>query len=75
MEKAYQISDLVSKLKARGMDVAEEAAKICVQETLAWFKESAAISENHIDDLVAPFCGYLETAALGLVDKIDGQVG
>lgn len=75
MEKAYDIKALVAKLKARGLDVAEEAAKIMIEETCDWVVESAGKSDNKIDDVVALGIPQLEKLALGLADKIDGQVG
>lgn len=75
VEKAYDIKVLAAKLKARGLDVAEEAAKIMVEETCAWIVESSVVSENKIDDVVALGIPQLKVLALGLADKIDGQEG
>lgn len=75
MVKAYDLGDLVSKLKGRGMDVAEDAAKIVVEETLNWFQESAVLSGSKYDDMALIILPMVKTAALGLVDKIDGQEG
>lgn len=75
MQKAYDLNDLVQKLKARGLDVAEEGAKVIVEETSGWIVESAALSENKIDDVVALGMPHLQKLALGLVDKIDGKEG
>lgn len=75
MQKAYDLKVLVEKLKARGLDVAEDAAKIMVEETCDWVVESAAISENKIDDVAALGMPHLEKLALGLADKIDGKEG
>jgi hypothetical protein len=75
MEKAFDIKKLAEKLKARGLDLAEEAAKIVVEETLNWVEEGVSLSENKFDDLVKPFIPELKKAALELADKIDGQEG
>lgn len=75
MLKAYDLNDLVMKLKARGLDVAEDMAKVIIQESAKWIVESAALSENKIDDVAALGMPELEKLALGLADKIDGQVG
>lgn len=72
MEKAFDIKDLGNKLKARGLDLAEEALVIVYEETKAWFKESAALSENKIDDIVAPFIDQLDPIVKPLIDKVDG---
>jgi hypothetical protein len=73
--KAYDVKVLLSKLKARGLDIAEEMAIVVIEETSAWVVESAAISENKIDDLAALGMPQLVVLAKGLADKIDGQVG
>lgn len=73
MVKAYELSALVEKLKAKGLDLAEDAAKILVEETLQWVSESAVISENKIDDLVAVVIPVIKPYILDAVDKIDGK--
>jgi len=75
MEKAFDLGALVAKLKDRGLDVAEEAAQVLVEEVLDWSEESVKLSGNKFDDLVLPFIPQLKAAALGLVDKIDGEEG
>ena len=75
MEKAYDLKVLGEKLKARGMDIAEESAKVIVQETFAWIKESAPISATPYDDMAMLVMPKLEEVILSGVDKIDGQVG
>lgn len=72
MEKAYDVADLALKLKGRGLDVAEEAAKVLVEEVLAWAEESAKISETPYDNMALVVLPELKKLALGLVDKIDG---
>lgn len=73
MEKAYDVKVLVEKLKARGLDIAEDMAMVVIEETAAWVVESAALSENKIDDLAALGMPQLVTLAKGLTDKIDGK--
>lgn len=73
--KAYDLNVLLSKMKARGLDIAEDMAKVLVEEMAQWIVESAAISENKIDDVAALGMPQLKALALGLADKIDGQVG
>lgn len=75
MEKAYDLGVLGEKLKARGLDLAEEAVGIIYVELKAWLKESALVSENKIDDVVAAFLDQLDPIVLPQIDKIDGAQG
>jgi len=72
---SYDIKALGEKLKAKGLDVAEEAVKILVEETLVWVQEEALKSENKVDDIVAPVIAAVKPWILEQVDKIDKQVG
>lgn len=73
--KPYDLSVLGQKLKAKGLDIAEEALKIVVNETLDWVAESAPVSPNKIDDVVAMAIPFIKPKILEAVDKIDGQQG
>lgn len=53
MEKAYDVKALLEKFKKRGLDLTEDAAKMIIEDTCSWIQESAAISENKIDDVAA----------------------
>lgn len=75
MEKAYDIKALADRLKSRGLDIAEEAAKIMVEETLLWVEESAKLSATPYDDMGLIVLPQLKKLALDAVDKIDGQEG
>jgi hypothetical protein len=74
MEKAYDIKVLAEKLKGRGLDLAEGAAEIVVEETCVWLQESAVASENKFDDVAAMAIPELKKLALKLADKIDGKI-
>lgn len=75
MEKAYDPKALLERLKGRGLEVAEEAGKVVVEEVFAWFEESAKLSATPIDDVALILVPQLRAAALGAVDKIDGKAG
>lgn len=75
MEKPYDLKVLLEKLKARGVDLAEDALKLVIEETSAWVVESAALSPNKIDDLAAIGMPELKKLALNLADKVDGKEG
>lgn len=75
MEKAYDLKVLIVKLKGRGLDLAEESAKILIEEVLDFIHESAIASENKFDDLVSSLIPLVKPHILASVDKIDGEVG
>lgn len=72
MEKAYDLKALVEKLKAKGLDVAEDAAKVIVEESFAWVEESAKLSATPYDDLLIAVIPVMKKEVLKAVDKIDG---
>jgi hypothetical protein len=49
----YDVKKLQERLKARGLDLAEDAAAILVDEVFAWGAEEAAASETKVDDFLA----------------------
>jgi hypothetical protein len=75
MEKAYDIKVLGEKLKAKGLDIAEESLKVLVGETLDWIQESAPLSASTVDDYAAMAIPFIKPKILEAIDKIDGQVG
>jgi hypothetical protein len=75
MEKAYDPKALVEKLKLRGLDLAEDAAKILVEEVSAWLVESSVLSATPYDDIVAVVMPIIKKTVLEQVDKIDGKIG
>lgn len=74
-KKAYDVAVLLEKLKARGLDLAEEAGKIVVEEVTEWVVESAQISKTPFDDVAIVAMPAIKKLALEQVDKIDGQIG
>lgn len=75
MTTAYDIKALLEKLKGRGLDLAEEAAKIVVEETFGWVEESAKLSKTPFDDMGLIVLPQLKALALAGVDRLDGQAG
>jgi len=67
-KKAYAISRLVDRYKARGLTISEELAEGLLDDTFDWFKEEAAISPTPLDDMAA---GVLEPYRKVLKEKID----
>lgn len=74
MEKAWELKGLIEELKAKGLDLAEDAAAHVVVAVIDWVEASVKLSENKIDDLVIAFLPMIKDEALKLVDKIDGKV-
>jgi hypothetical protein len=75
MEKAYDPKALLAKLKGRGLDIAEESAKILVEESFSWLEESAKLSASPIDDVASVVYPHAKKFALDQIDKIDGVIG
>lgn len=73
MEKAWETKGLVDGLKAKGLDLAEDAAKHVAVAVIEWVEESVKLSENKFDDLVIAFLPKAKEEILKLADKIDGQ--
>lgn len=76
MEKPFDKANLVERLKAQGLPIAEEAVEAVVKELFAWTKESLEIHPNALVKAIGvPAVEILQPLALQAVDKIDGQVG
>lgn len=75
MQNAYDIKELVSKFKAKGLDLTEDAAKLLIGSTFEWLKESAVISKTPYDDMASVVYPIIEKQIMEYADKIDGQVG
>jgi hypothetical protein len=72
---AYEVKALAEKLKSKGLEVAEDAAKVVVEETLQWVAEEAVKSEIKIDDLLVAIIPVVKPHILAAVDKIDQKEG
>jgi len=75
MVKPYDLSELVSILKSKGLDIAEDAAKIVVDSSLEWLKESAKLSATPYDDLALVVLPQVEGFINKAVDAINGHEG
>lgn len=76
MQTAYDIKELGKKIAAEaGLTIAEEAlenlGKAAYVGTKKWAQESAVISENKVDDFIAPFYGQLDPFVLPMIEKLD----
>lgn len=75
MEKAYDLKELANRLKAAGLIEAEDLAIKAYQEVKQWLKDSAQLSSNAYDNILAPFLDQLDSIVLPKLDKVDGQEG
>lgn len=73
--EAYKLSALLEKLKGKGLDVAEDGAKVIAESVLEWVQESALASANKYDDLAVVLVGALKDSIMKEIDKIDGKEG
>lgn len=71
MERAYDVKDLVAKLKAQGIEVAEEGAKAAFEAVWAWIGESAQLSATQLDDMIWGFAQPAKPYILEQLDKIN----
>lgn len=75
MEKAYDVKALTEKAKAKGLDLAEDAAMHLVDIVFEWLDESADLSENVYDDILKSVYPLAKAEIKKAVDKLDGEVG
>jgi hypothetical protein len=75
MEKAYDLKDLGKKLQEQGLPIAEEAlqkaGKQAYTAVKAWLKESAVMSSNKVDDILAPFLDQADPVVNKAIDGLD----
>jgi hypothetical protein len=72
---AYSGAKLLEKLKGKGLDIAEDAAKVVAEAMFEWLDESAKESANPYDNVVMELLSNAKEPILKQIDKIDGQVG
>lgn len=70
---AYDLKVFVEKLKARGLDVAEDAAKGVIEDVFVFVEESVKESPTPYDDLLLGIMPVIKSEVLKAVEKIDGK--
>jgi len=75
VDKAYDLKGLTDKMKERGLDLAEDAALIVYESLQSWLIESAMLSENKYDDLLAVLLPSIDGYVKEQIDKIDKKEG
>lgn len=71
----YDLKALIEKLKSRGLNLAEDAARGAVEDVLSWVEEGAKASATPLDDIAAAVLKSYKPQILAELDKIDGAVG
>lgn len=79
MEKPYDLKALgeliVAAAKQEGLTLAEESVEVLAKAayiaTKEWAKLSAQVSENKIDDFIAPFYDQMDEFVLPQIQKVD----
>lgn len=75
MQKAYDLEVLGQQLKEQGVDFGketlEEGAKIALKTLFPWLTKSAEISENKVDDMLAPLYPIAQKHAMDLAEDIN----
>ena len=69
------IDAYLGRLKSRGVDIAEDAVIILIEETFQLADDVIVATENKYDDLARPFLPMAKNVALELADQIDGKQG
>lgn len=68
-KQAFDVKDLVEKLKVAGLPLAEEAGHAVVKAVFEWVEESAKLSESKVDDIVI---AVLPSIRSFIDSKLDG---
>lgn len=71
MEKAYDLKELVNKVKAKGLPMLEDGAEKLLEAVFEWLDESAVVSKGKIDDMFRPVYPLIQEQVKKQVDKID----
>ena len=66
-------NSLKNKLKDHGLDLAEDATRLLVEDVLDWVAEEVIKTENKYDDMLVAIIPMVKPALLKAVDKIDGE--
>lgn len=72
MEQAYDVKALIEKCRAKGGPDAEKLAKANFEALIEWLEESAALSENKVDDMAVMAVGAIKPLIQKVLNQIDG---
>lgn len=72
--KAWELKNLIDRLKARGLSQAEAVLKVFAAESLDWASESLMLSEKPYLKFCGPMVAGAKPLLLQQLDKIDGKI-
>jgi hypothetical protein len=75
MTKAWDWQDLINRLKANGLVIAEKEVKDITNNVLDWTSESLALEGGVVATIAVPAIQLAKPYILQLEDKIDGVSG
>lgn len=71
MEKAYDFKALLDSVKNELPEIEEETVKVVIKKLFPWLKESAVLSENKIDDMLAMTYPLIQDRITALAEDIN----
>lgn len=72
--QAYKLSILGERLKAKGLDLAEDMLMMVADETLDFIGESAVVSKNPYDDIIVVVMPTVKQKLKAeVIDRVDGK--
>lgn len=71
MEKPFDVKDLGEKLKAAGLELAEENVKVLLPIFLDWIEDSVKMTENKFDDFFMMARPQIEAVLMPAIEKIN----
>lgn len=75
MEKPFDAKNLVERLKAKGLVVAEDLVETLATEVFGWTEDSLIIHPNPYVKFALPVVQAVKPLAFAQIDKIDGKEG
>jgi hypothetical protein len=75
MTKPFDLSDLVARLKDKGLVLAEQDAKLVTNCVFDWLDASMAVEANQLFKMAIPVIEILRPMAIAAEDNIDGIKG
>lgn len=69
------LTKFIQRLKASGLDEAEDVLRLLVKEGMQLAREAAPVVQNPALKFALPFVAMIEAPLLRLIDKVDGKEG